>query len=447
MKKVIKTVALSVSALALAATASAADLELNIYGASAQGKFWNEYAKAFVEAPVANGGAGCTGTTIVGYADSSKKLGITVGQNCALTGSNDKVIIRYTANKSVEGPRAVMNLDPQSNDSCISGQPFDNLRKQADWSSTEGFTQKCKEVHVGASDVGSEAFTQESHGQKNGLFGGGQYDEVLLGQNIPGLTQIGTVSKPLVIPFAFFANNNLEINHINRQQALLLFSGQVHTWSQFGPGYPEKTVGLCMRHAGSGTHATLDKAIMRGDAFLASNEFLDYYGLGVGLPQVMFHESSTNALQCLQENGRIVDGAHVYPPSEVGVIGYLDADAITNTTGYLADGTEVNQSAATNVKRLRYNGGAEGMTPANFTAYGHSQLKNDIINGSYEFWAPQWLYIDKTQETPSTINLYNKMMAYAASRTLPCPGLGCYWLTGDELKVNKANDSAIPVHN
>lgn len=433
MNKVLKVAALGASIIGLASVASAADLNMNIYGASAQGKFWNTYAEQFLKASTTATpapGMGCTSTT-KGYQDAGQKLGITVGFNCAGNGGDD-VYIRYTANKSVEGPRAVMNLDPQENDSCITGNPTnDPNRAQADWDGS-AITKTCLPVHVGASDVASESFTQESHGAKNGNYTTTQYDEVLQGQVIPGLDEIGTAAQPIVVPFAFFANNALNVDNLSRQQMLLLLSNNVYNWNQFGTGYENKKVVLCMRHAGSGTHATLDKAIMRGDAALPT---LDARNVPVPVKKagVMFHESSSDMMKCVNENG-------LYTTASAAAIGYADADA--NVSAYNTDGTYTKKYAS--VKELKYNGLGEGITPANLATYGASALKNQIKYGQYEFWSSQWMYLDRSTEDTNTEALYDKMMTYASKTTLPCPGIGCYWLTGSELKVKKGNDSVIP---
>lgn len=436
MKKVLKAAAIGASVLALAGTASAVELNMNIYGASAQGTFWNDYASEFLTKPVASGGMGCA-SAVKGYADSGKKLGMTVGITCAGNGG-DNINIRYTSNKSVEGPRTVMKLDPQENDTCITGNPTnDNMRNQATWLGGTSFGQACQVVHIGSSDVASESFVQVSSGNKNGNYTTTAYSENLLGQVIPGAAEIGTARQPIVVPFAFFANSSLAVDHINRQQALLLFSGNVVNWNQFGPGYPNKKVALCMRHAGSGTHATLDMTIMRGDRKLVSDQVLSVPP-PVPATAVMFHESSGDSMKCIQENG-------LYPTTTVGAIGYLDADAIVESIA--ADGSEVKKPAATNVKRLKYNGGGEGMAPGRTVA----ALKNEIINGSYEFWATQWLYINKADHNTATNNLYDAMMNFASTNPLTCaqPGSGstargCYWVTAGDLKVTKETDSTIP---
>lgn len=443
MKKVLKVAALGASVVALASAASAADLNMNIYGASAQGKFWKTEAKNFLETTVANGGAGCTGTTIVGYSPNSSKRGITVGQNCEMAGG-DKIFIRYTENKSVEGPRAVMNLDPQEIDNCITGQPTnDGVRLQADWDGS-AFTESCLDVHVGASDVSSESFTQESHGGINGTYDTTQFDEVLSDQVIPGASEIGRAEQPIIVPFSFFANSKLPVDGINRQQALLLFSGNVNNWNQFGSayvpsGFSSSRVILCMRHAGSGTHATLDKAIMRGDRQLPVTEVKSV--VAAPTAKILFHESSSDLMKCVNDNGQ-------YSPTstiEVTAIGYADTDKPVSSLD--ADNNEVFSSSYPNVKRLKYNGGGEGVTTANMSTFGYSGQKNEIIKGANEFWSSQWMYIRESQESAATMGLYDAMMNYASAKVLPCSAsstTGCYWLTKGQLKVKKETDTTVP---
>lgn len=455
MNKILKVAALGTTIAALSTSAFAApqagDLQLNIYGASAQGTFWNTYAKTFLTSTEAAGGMGCAryvegkATTIANPAIPATldltKLGITVGINCSAAGGKN-VYIRYTSNKSVEGPRAVMNEDPQNNDSCPLVGGVDKNRAQADWNNSESspaFAATCLDVNVGASDVASEAFTQSSSGNKNGTYTTTPYSESLDPSTIPGLDQIGTAANPIIVPFAFFANNALSSNDFTRQQMVLIMSGNVYNYSQFGPGYDNKKVVLCMRHAGSGTHATLDKAIMRDDAALPVTQVLAV-PLNTKKAGVQFHESSSDLMKCLNDNG----GAAYSDTTQYAAIGYADADAIVAS---YSNGSEVKKSAAANVKRLKFNGTSEGMTAANLATYGWSQMKNNIINGSYEFWSSQWMYINADQESSETMDLYTKLTDYAASTTLPCPGLGCYWSTASQLHVTKSDDYAIPTLN
>lgn len=470
MKKLIKVAALSISVLSLAAASTyAADLNLNIYGASAQGKFWGEYASEIL-LDTTTAGYKCAsvaklkgkkplkdsdGKVIIPLTPSTEEdsnLGITVGTGCQ-NNAGDKVIIRYTSNKSVEGPRAVMNQDPQENDLCIDGNPTnDGLRWQASVTTTGTATSACLPVHVGASDVASESFTQTTRGTYNGLLEQAPYSESLDPKTIPGIKEIKTALQPLIVPFSFFANTDLKktdtaatpIDNINRQQALLLMSGNVHTWSQFGAGYPDKMVTVCMRHAGSGTHATLDKAIMRGDRTLAEDINVGEFGVS---PAILFYQSTGGVMECVQNNGG-KDTAGNYFLSDTIAFGYADSDAQANSI----DSSGVESPKYATVKRMKYNGGGEGMTSANKTAYGYSALKNEIINGSYEFWSTQWMYINKArtgdpQEIAAVNGLYDNMMSFAANKELPCNGsknMGCYWVNANKLKVSKTKDTTVP---
>jgi opacity protein-like surface antigen len=112
MKKGMKTLALAASVLALAGTAQAATVDINVYGASAQYLFWNDAADNFLIS------RGCTGVTQA--QDTSGKHGITTG-----TCSSDTVNIRYSAKASFE---SCLSLNGTTNpDSC----PSPTQRKMA----------------------------------------------------------------------------------------------------------------------------------------------------------------------------------------------------------------------------------------------------------------------------------------------------------------------------
>jgi hypothetical protein len=58
------------------------------------------------------------------------------------------------------------------------------------------------------------------------------------------------------------------IDNLSRLQVVALFSGSVTNWDEFGTDfYPSKGVVLCLRHAGSGTLATLDWGVMKGNGW------------------------------------------------------------------------------------------------------------------------------------------------------------------------------------
>jgi hypothetical protein len=481
MKKVFKTAALGITLAALASVASATDYELNIYGASAQFTFWGQgQAELFVRSQssgainVANaslkGGLGCqkAGTNFTG------DFGVTVGTNCqALPNPADRVVIRYTKDNSIEGVRAAVGLNP-SNKSSVCGDTA--KRKLGTFTATESgtttlsvtavnpgatSTADCYVVDVGASDVAMTSFTQTTKPATG-------TPTVLRGINsLNGITPLNTqqintfnaleVAKPVIVPFSFFANKALVrvdadtqapkldsngqpigIDNLSRQQVLMIFGAptNLYTWDQFGPDYPAKTVARCVRTAGSGTHATLEKAVMRGSNInLIQQELIDVEDTFMKLVP-----GSTEMLACVNDNAGF--------PNDAIAVGYADSDYIM--ASYQLNGDENIKTANAQVKRMNYNGGGEGMTAANYETYGYSGVKNDIINGSYEFWSQQHLYSNIPATGGPKYVLFKRLVDYTATNALPCniannggnitKPLGCYWLNASELLVNKNSD-------
>ncbi|MFA7316510.1 MAG: substrate-binding domain-containing protein [Sulfuricella sp.] len=435
MKKAIKVSVFCASVLAAATSAQA--LDLNIYGASAQYEFWKDEAPLFLQTPVANGGMGCDVATVkfgtLKYTNPINGVttdnGAAVGFNCQGAGGQT-VNIRYSSNKSVEGPRAVMNMDPQENDTCITGNPTsDNLREMLTIDAAGVKTMGCHDVNLGASDVASEAFTQESHGFENGIYNQTDFNEVLDPATIPGASTPGmTYWRPIVVPFSFFANTALtDTNNLTRLQAVLLMSGNVSNWDQFG--YTSNWVVSCMRHAGSGTHATLDKAVMRGDKALANTQF--YLPFPAPTQTILFHTSSSELSKCVNENA-------LKGPGYVAV-GYADTDKIVKSIA--ADGSEVNTSYPS-VKRLTYNGAGMGKVAGSGTS--NAPIKGEIANGIYDFWSAQWIYMDKAHESTAVYDAANTMMTFASKAANLPTAKKYYWLAAEELNVSKENDSVLP---
>lgn len=429
MKKIIKASVFCATVLTLASSAQA--LDLNMFGASAEVAFWNEAAPQFLAASVADGGMGCT-SVVHGSYDSNN--GIARGFNCAgAPDSTDTTItIRYTANKSVEGPRAVMGMDPNNLDSCSDNAGMDDHYRLMANITDDGATTSmgCNRVNLGASDVASESFTQQSSGNKNGIYDTTPFADALDPATIPGADTPGMVHwNPIVVPFSFFANKELTAtDNLSRLQAVLLMSGNVGNWSQFG--YPAKKVLLCMRHAGSGTHATLDRAVMRGDRKLPIAQATP--PAFVNAPTIYFHTSTSGLLKCVQDNANL-EGSAI-------AVGYADSDALVSSVA--ADGSEVLNSAYSNVKRLTYNGIGQGMS-AGLTV---APIKTQIANGQYSFWSSQWIYMNPTQLlNANEQTAADTMMAYASDPAhLPQATKKYYWLAKNELNVQKENDAVLP---
>jgi hypothetical protein len=194
-KKLFQGALVGAAMLGLVGAASAATVEVNLYGASAQFLFWNDAADNFLSSK------SCTGITQDQY---NSAHGITRG-----TCSGDTVYIRYSSKASYDGIYAVKGS--ANTDSC----PNAYQRKMVDegtcpWDGTGGSNctaLKCVEVVLGCSDVAGETFTQSSSGQLKGPAGGGATSRSFSGISTTGLD----FYNPLVVPFGFFANNSVTV--------------------------------------------------------------------------------------------------------------------------------------------------------------------------------------------------------------------------------------------
>lgn len=404
-----KTLLAGAAVLAMSGAAQAANIDLNIYGASAQYLFWNAAVKPMLEA------RGCTGVT----ADQTagKKDGITRG-----TCGTDIVTIRYSSKASYDGIYAVKGED--SANTCP-GQPGQRKMKLALGSDTTG----CVDVHLGASDVAGESFVQSSSGALKGPLGGVFTERSFNGVDTTGLTS----HQPLVVPFGFFANKAIKvstcatgtfagnlcttdtavadcgsgvactsntISNITREQAVQIFGGQVYSWKDFGASYAvdggDDTLVACLRHAGSGTHSTLDKVIFNGAAPVAVAVAENTSG-----PTIYFNDGSTDEMNCVN--------------ALAGAIGYADAD----------------QANLTNTVSLKYNG-----IPA---------ARNLVRNGAYDFFSNQWMY-EKPGLAASQKTYVDALVAYAADPANLPASKAAYWAAAAEMVFNKDNDSSYPAY-
>lgn len=135
------------------------------------------------------------------------------------------------------------------------------------------------------------------------------------------------------------------ISEISRLQAVLIFSGQVSNWNFFGKGYPsDLPIVRCMRHAGSGTHATFDIQVFKGTSKSPANRTFPAL-------RNYLHTSSSDLAKCINYN----DGA----------IGYMDADKNIKST-------------KNDTVLLKYQG--------------YLPTRENIKKGNYNFWAAQYSY-------------------------------------------------------
>jgi len=444
MKKQFKNAAfVGAAVLALTGAANAATIDLNIYGASAQFTFWNAAAPTFLTS-VRNCAANPVQTTYTVASDTANtgKHEVTVGTGCdgATQGTGPNTInIRYSSKASYDGILAVKNADDYTTTTqqCASGS---GQRKMI----LTGTTIGCQDVHVGASDVAGVSFTQQSHGQLLGPLGGGQTDRSFTAIPTTGLTSY----QPVVVPFGFFANKSIQvatcasgthagnlcttgtadvdcgtgalnsgsglcttntISNISREMAVQIFSGNAVAWTDFGASYSvtgdaTSSVVACLRHAGSGTHSTLDYAVMNSKwgGTLVTNE-------SSVAPIVYFNDGSSDEMKCVNNNATL---------STPGAIGYADSDQ--------------GLSSYTNTVALKYN----GLLPR----------RNVIRNGQYDFYTNEWLFVNPNKVSTAQQTLINQLVAFSSTPANIPTSKKAYWATQAEMVWNKTNDQAYPAY-
>jgi len=213
----------------------------------------------------------------------------------------------------------------------------------------------------------------------------------------------------------------MPIDNLSRLQALLIFSDQVNNWQDFGPWYPDLPIVQCMRHAGSGTHATLELAVFRGDASIwpatvggagpfweamESPEATDPNG---SEPVVWHYRSSTDLTE---------DCIEFYN----GGVGYVDADKVLSND-------DVN-----NCHTVKF----EGVEPT----------REKVKWGEYTYWGGQSCFYDDDQVNGVEQNLADAILAYAGDpanmNNVDFGQKANYWSTDGEMTVKKSSDSAYP---
>ncbi|MFH1984377.1 MAG: hypothetical protein ABIL58_21245 [Pseudomonadota bacterium] len=464
LKKMFKGILMGGALLALTVPAAqAADVNINLYGASAQHLFWNDAADDFLASQ------SCTG---IAQDEYNSKHGITRG-----TCGADNVYIRYSSKASFDGIYAVKGA--VNTDSCTTAfqRKMVDEASCTDWvlGGTACSALKCQDVTVGASDVAGDSFLQSSAGQLKGPNGGGY-----ITRSFPatGVDTSGLIARqPVVVPFGFFANNTVNktkcigpdpltptpaahkavstwgyqcydpdedgksedcigfykcvggtcsggvnsgnactqanqcpdvalentncqripLDNISRIMAVNIFSGQAWYWTDFGAWYNSDPIVACLRHAGSGTHSTLDWAVMRSAAGdwgwpLVTEE-------SAADPTVWFNDGSSDEMKCIN--------------TLAGAIGYADADQLEGKSNY------------ENVHALKYN----GIEPR----------RTKVRNGEYDFYSNQWLYFNHTP------TVFEEALVSFASDPAKIPASKAkFWAASGEMVYNKSNDRVYP---
>ncbi len=453
IRKIFTTIAAGATMLALVGTAGAATIEINIHGASAQGDYWVALAPDFIKAQ-----SGCSGATPVtkSYNMDSKFKIVT-----ATCGGNT-YIIRNGAKASFEGPLSLLGNDTYANpdntlgpgvqgELCAAGNPGDPgaglrsyYRKLVDESTCGGSSctaLKCVPVHLGVSDVAGESFVQYSYGRIAGPATPAGTSPIERNMTAIDTSSLASVN-PFVVPFSFFAHNDVKqcinnasgnptayanctsdpanntasaITNLTREQAVLLFSGQVANWNEFGPSFVTLPVVTCFRHAGSGTAAGLDWSVMKGNGWGASLTGFEnrpddtvIYDPGYipGMTIAYFNDATNDEMACIN--------------TQAGAIGYADADKETS----VGPGKTYANSVT-----LKYNGekaSAEG-----------------IQNGRYDYFTHQWSYKSPTL-TSTELSWVNALLTMSADPAKIPASKQPYWSTVGQMKFKKATDASYP---
>jgi hypothetical protein len=485
LKKVLTGLAVGMVVIAASAVAQA-EININIYGASAQHLYWNDYAEDFLKTAKS-----CSN---VSADEFDSKHGITRG-----TCGGETVYIRYSSKASYDAVYALRGIFPDPPQGCTTGferQMVNETTCPGTW--VKGDTNKCTalkcvKVNVGAMDVVGSSFTQTTAGHTYGNTKTTGPDGVGVPTN-PWMKRSFTSTSvndsglnrqsPIVVPFGFFAHNSvtktkclgpdpkeptasahkaistwgnqcwdpdgdgkskdcigsykcisgtcsggersgqacstpaqcpdvalegtncqrMPLDNVSRLMVAMIFSGQALNWQDFGAWYPALDVVGCMRHAGSGTQATFDWAIMRDSS-------KRWYG---DIPEVerfqdsklWFLEGSSDMMKCIDINP--------------GAIGFADADQLeAGTTNY------------PNVHALKYNG-IEPRRPK-------------IRNGEYEFYSNINMYTAGDTSIPNFItNWYNSLWQFAQEPENLQDLKAKYWATKKEMAFNKTSDRDMP---
>jgi len=423
----------------------AATREINIYG-SVESLY--PFIKDFLISK------SCTIAKVEGIEKFDDNHRIIVGTNCHNTMacnsysgycySNDTIVISLTAAPSFNSIKAVNNEgDPEYYylDYCLAP----NERRVATYNPDQtefdpygNLALDCRDIQLGISDLPSDGFLQISSGRKHGP-NNSTYNPLISRNLITNpVDQSGLITyNPLVVPFAPFLSKNVtmktcdgggnsgemcisaedcpdstcsakELDNISREMLVQIFSGNAWYWSDFGAGFPDAPITICMRHAGSGAHAMLDHAIMHNQwgAGLASAE-------SAADPIIWFNDSSSDMMKCIT-NFQTTDA----DDTSWYAIGYAKADWLEN----------VGPGYAPYAYSPKYNG---------FKA-----TRVNIRNGIYDWWSNQWMYVVPGESTNNRI-VIRALVDFISN---PANIHDRYWATQAEMVWDKGDDFHYPTY-
>jgi len=192
------------------------------------------------------------------------------------------------------------------------------------------------------------------------------------------------------------------VNNITQAMARQIFSGAVSNWSDFGPSYTDVDIVRCMRHSGSGTHATMNLAVMDGVSMISNSS----------ANETWHFTSSSDLTKCVTDFS--------------GAIGYVDVDKLMSFE-------EIGDVAGAHV--AKYNGA--------------DPVRRNIVNGVYEFWAAQHVYfLPSAFATGSGYDtILADMTAYSSDpanlNTHTLGNAAYFWAAQSEMNVERDTDGGV----
>lgn len=498
MKNVSRVLLLGAALTTLGATANAASIDFNSYGSSAAFLFMQKEAGAFLAAAVPNG-PGCTtvNPAVIDSIDGKTELVVATGCN----GGADTINFRYGSKSSYDGINAFNTVDPDGvNAAYCAGHPASNCctapnTQRPMITSAADTTLSCQDIHLAASDVAGNAFTQSSHGLKLGPMGGTQTDRVLSGFDTT--TNMADLGNNVVVPFGLFVNKSVQVSKCDNNTSIagnLCTAGTVvnDCGVLVGAARPAATVASCTGTTTttcaantSNAGATCSTSAYAGECGIVTNSaalaadcvtgtldnvtremIVNIFGSKVlnwtdfGSAYSVTGDPTNKIVSCYRHAGSGTAAAFdkVFFPSAKpaslqttaslsgSFIRYFndgssdEMKCINNNAGLGTPGAigyaDADQSLATytNTAAVKYN----GMWPT----------RNVIRNGMYDFFTNLHLYESTTVATNSSyasqhsINLLLLPFMNVAAN-IPSAKAG-YWAVNDEMRINKTSDLLYP---
>lgn len=366
-KKILVTVIAALSVLSFAGMALAMPTsDINVWGASAQFNFWKAEAVNFLTSQ---------GCTINGSQETTNLKNYIVNATCG----GNSINFRVGSKASYDGILAIQGNSTNPNAYlCSGGTAFQRSMLN---SIADNVTLSCQTVTIAAADVVAGDFKQISTGQDLGPYQGGAITRNFV-LNPVTTTGVTDFCRPMAIPFSFFVNNSVKLSNgsnptdISLVVAKIIFgSGLIYDWSDL-VSYSALPINVCYRHAGSGTHATLNSLFPTLQTALTS-------GTSTSCPvasttcytgtNYFFNDGSADMMNCVNGSSTLVQNGYSWSGS--GAIGYADSDQdLTDYPSTLA-----------------------------LTLNGVAASRANLINWSYPFTTIQNMYITNANVGNSTL--------------------------------------------